>query len=480
MRRSPFLWVCLGLSGTALAQSPARLERFERQLEQIQRQSRLLVDPSIPPTDRAIFDYGGYLSVSYLALDDSVGKSHGLRQYELVGYGRLNFDGAHELFARGRATYNDFNTGQSFDGRGDDFIGPLLERFHYRFDLQRSMAAYHGKVIEANLVAQVGRQLVTWANGLTLSEVIDGAVLTGTWGGFSLEFIAGVTWDKDVDFDISRPNFRNHTERGVYGAFLTAPPLDTRWGRHQFFAFGLAQRDYNHGDTFTANAVTTRFNYNSYYVGLGASGNIGDNLLYGVEFVYEGGQNLSNSFNPADGSQLVQTEDPISAYALDVRIDYLLADPQRTRFAAELILATGDDDRLASNSTFGGNRPGTVDRGFASLGLLNTGLAFAPAVSNLAMIRFGGSTIPFPGGAFRQMQVGVDLLVFAKFDADAPIDEPTNNDRYLGTEGDFYLNWQISSDVTLALRYGIFFPGSAITGDDSPRNFIFAGVTYAF
>jgi hypothetical protein len=38
----------------------------------------------------------------------------------------------------------------------------------------------------------------------------------------------------------------------------------------------------------------------------------------------------------------------------------------------------------------------------------------------------------------------------------------------------------MSSDVTLALRYGVFFPGSAIESDEHPRNFFYLGVTFAF
>ena len=37
----------------------------------------------------------------------------------------------------------------------------------------------------------------------------------------------------------------------------------------------------------------------------------------------------------------------------------------------------------------------------------------------------------------------------------------------------------LAVDVTLALRYGIFFPGSAVI-DDNARQFFGAGVTYAF
>ena len=146
-----------------------------------------------------------------------------------------------------------------------------------------------------------------------------------------------------------------------------------------------------------------------------------------------------------------------------------------------MILASGDKDRLASNTTFGGNRAGTDDHAFNAFGLLNTGLAFSPAVSNLAVGRVGASTFPLPDKTgYRQLQVGVDVLVFSKMVGEGGIDEATNDHHFLGVEGDLFLTWQVSSDVTFALRYGGFVPGPAIEGDSSLRNFFFAGVTYAF
>jgi hypothetical protein len=147
----------------------------------------------------------------------------------------------------------------------------------------------------------------------------------------------------------------------------------------------------------------------------------------------------------------------------------------------ELILASGDSDRRTSNATIGGNRSGTDDHGFNAFGLLNTGLAFAPAVSNLIVTRLGASCFPWPDSArLRQLQIGADVLVFNKFLEDAPIDEPTNDHRFLGVEADLYVTWQVASDVTVSLRYGGFIPGPSIEGDSSLRNFFFAGVTYAF
>jgi hypothetical protein len=463
-----------GLTASA-QQTASQLERFERQLERTQRESRVLVDPAIPPGDRALVDYGGYLSLSYFHIDDPIGDSHVLGQYELVGYGRVNFDGAHEFFVRGNALYTDFATGDSFDGRGDDWVQEI-QRAHYRFDLQRALAAYEGRVIDYNVVVQAGRQFVHWGNGVSLDTVIDGGVVSLSSGPVNLDLLGGATYDHIVDFDVSRPGFRDDTDRGLFGAMLWAQA-----GAHKPFVYGLIQRDYNGNEERVTEGVTTRFDYDSYYIGVGSSGALADSLLYGVEAVYEGGETLSNSFDEDTFTQVAQTEDDIQAWALDAQLDYLLADVRRSRLSGELILASGDSDRLSSNSTLGGNRPGTDDHGFNSLGLLNTGLAFAPAASNLIVLRGGASTFPVTDSArFRQLQVGVDVLVFNKFLEHGPIDEATNDHRFLGVEADFYLTWQITSDVTLALRYGGFIPGPAIEGDSGLRNLFFAGVTYAF
>ena len=63
---------------------------------------------------------------------------------------------------------------------------------------------------------------------------------------------------------------------------------------------------------------------------------------------------------------------------------------------------------------------------------------------------------------------------------DAPIEEPTEDTRYLGAEADLFINWQVSSDVAFTLRYGCFFPGQGVQTDHDERHFLFTGLTYAF
>ena len=86
---------------------------------------------------------------------------------------------------------------------------------------------------------------------------------------------------------------------------------------------------------------------------------------------------------------------------------------------------------------------------------------------------------------FGKLQIGTNLFLFNKLNVDAPIDEDTAADRYLGFEADFYANWQITSDVSVAMRYGFFVPGDAIGGaltpnDGDVRHFFYSGLTLGF
>jgi hypothetical protein len=460
--------------GSAFAQ-PGEMERFQRQLEQFRRETRAMVDQRVPVGQRTFLDFGGYYTFNYLSLDDQQRENRVLRQHDLAAYARLNIDGVHEFYGSVRHTYEDFHRGDSFDGEGDQ-NECFLDRAYYRFDLARHYAAYKGERIDYNVVFQGGRQLVYWANGLTLSQVLDAAVIELEKGPFNLQLLGGLTTPETIDFDGSRPDFDEETNRGFYGAMLT-----TTVGKHRPFLFLLFQQDYNSDENLRLGIINTTFEYWSWYVGAGSTGSIGDKLLYGLEVVYEGGTGKSNSFEESTFFPIEQTEEDISAWAANFRLDYLLTDARRTRLSFETILASGDEDRLHSNNTFGGNRPGTDDHAFNGYGLLNTGLAFSPSVSNLMMFRVGASAFPFAEHSLLdKMQVGVDFFMFNKMVREGGIDEATFDGRFLGLEPDVYMNWQVTSDVTLMLRYGVFFPDDDVVEQDDARQFFFGGVTVAF
>lgn len=468
----------IALSGArAFGQDAASsIERFERSAEQVRRETASQVAREMPLGERAILDYGGYLTLSYLSFDDSVKNNHAFRGYDLVGYGRLNLDNAHDFYVRGRLTYRDFNPGDSFEGQPDHLEGHLEEAY-YRFDLAALNRLSRAREENGdNLTVQIGRQFETWSNGLVLSQYVDGGKVVLAHGPFSLELLASVTaQDLTVDFDSSRPGFENETRRAFYGALLSLQA-----GAHRPFIYAMVQRDQNGEGPETIGPISTRFRYNSFYIGAGVNGSLSDRLSYGVELVYEGGDTLSSSFDSGTSRPVVQKSDSISAFAGELQLTYLFADRQRSRLGAGLLFASGDADRGNGSNTFAGNRAGTSDHAFNALGFVNNGLAFSPTFSNLVILRGTASSYPLTSvGSLRQLQIGAEVFAYGKMRRDGGIDEASDNARFVGWEPDLFVNWQVTEDVTLVMRYGIFFPGSAIPSDDH-RQFFYAGLTYAF
>ncbi len=442
--------------------------KFQRQLDLIQQENRIAIDPNVPVSQRALVEYGGFASFAFMAIDDSTGADHILRQSDLNMYARVNFDNVHEFFVRGRSTFRDFNSGHSFDGQDEDLVEPTLDRAYYRFDAARAVRVHEGRDPGGVFNVTLGRQLVVWGNGLALSLVMDGGVLTFGRGNLTADLLGARSRESQVDLDSSRPGFNGDMDRDFIGIkvnYMASPNT-------KLYAYGLWQDD----DNGTVASSGTMYNYQSYYIGGGIEGTAGDNWLYGVEVVGEGGTSFSNTAT-------AQTREDIQAWAVDARVDYLLLDQASTRFTLEVLVASGDDDRASSTSnTVGGNTSGTNDNAFNGFGLINTGLAFSPSASNLVMARLGVSTYPFRGhGILDRLQVGANGFLFGKYRNAAPINEGTDmTHTYLGSEVDVFFNWQITSDLSWSTRYGVFFPGADISADHDARHLLYTGVTLAF
>ena len=480
------LLLALGAARPATAQmtpDQTGLRQLEQQLREIDTQLRLSVPADQPVSERMQLDVGGSIRFGFFAIDDATGSTRILRQTDGMLYAQLDLDGAHRFFGRLRFRYNDFNSGDSFDGRGDRFVTPIGDRYWYQFDLRGLHRARTGERLDHNFTLRVGRQFVTWGSGLTLSNEMYAALVDLEAFDFGLAGIAGVTpRSSTVDFDGTRPDFDRNTKRRFFGGLLEYR------GNPNFrpYGFALVQRDRN-DDFRTFNtpigSFPTDFNYDSEYYGLGVRGNLGPQVRYRAEVVHQRGRGLSNSFDPATGAQVEQTEEPIRAWAGLLGASWLARDANDTRIDFEFIGGSGDSDRVRPGETFGGNQPGTTDRAFNSLGYVNTGLALAPDVSNLLSFRLTYSTSPFPSAQRGDwLRVGMSGFIFAKADRDAPLSvRTTDESRFVGGEVDFFVDWRVTSDVSLSLRYGLFLPGSAMpSGEDDPRHFFYAGVTYAF
>lgn len=449
----------------------------QRRIERIlnQPEERAIGGPlSLSLTERTPIDVGGYLSIVGLHLTDANDNAHRLFQPEVGLYARATIDEVHSFFIRARFQYRDFGDGDSFDGEGDGWTKPFVDRYWYELDMTRAFAR---DTVDPNhsLRVRVGRQFVDWGAGLALSENLFAVRPVMTLDRWTFEGLAGITPTDEsvVDFDTSRNRFNRDTARGFFGGRVAYRTPTS----HELYAYYLRSQDYNDDPQHARATIipgTYDFEYNANYFGIGARGSVGTSLLYLAEFVYQTGE------SQADPLRSFQRAEDISAYAARAQLTYLLRDKHRTRIEGEFLIASGDDDRLVSTDTIGGNLRNTDDNAFNSLGYVNTGLAFSPALSNLVSLRIGASSFPLTDvNGFDRLQFGADVLVSFKLDEDAPIDEATESDAYLGTELDFSVNYAITSDLSLTARYGLFFGGEAIAAEDF-RQFVFVGVTLSF
>lgn len=464
----------LGLAAPALAQDEVtrRTERLLR-ANDIGEDYRLRTDTSLTVLERTQLDFGGYTSFTALWLDDSAGNERRLLQPELGLYARASIDGVHTAFARAKFQYRDYSAGDSFDGRGDRFTVPFMDRYWYEFDLRRALSVYDNRTTDFNFNLRVGRQYVDWGASLALSDVLYAARPTiefAPWLRFT--GLVGYTPGYTVDFDASRINFDSETQRGFIGGMLSYVLPNGS----EIYAYELYTEDFNGEDRARTLPLSgVNFKYNSHYLGLGTVGSVGSNWQFLGELVFQLGISQSD---PLVGPQRQQE---VFAFAGRAQGSYLFRDTMQTRVQLETLFASGDKDRRVSTDTIGGNLPGTTDRAFNSLGFANTGLAFAPSLSNLWTVRGSVSTYPFRTTEWlEEFQVGLDGIIFNKFTPRGGIDEPTSNDMYLGAEVDMYINYRVTSDLAFTVRYGLFFPGDAITSEKDVRQFILLGATFSF
>jgi len=396
-----------------------------------------------------------------------VESSRTLRRHDLRLWGRYSLDrGAHSFYVRARLSLLDFNAGDSFDANEDDIDGPNLERGVYRFDLGKWRRAFGEDPLRFNLAVSAGRDLVEFGTGVTLAAPLDHVSLTATYKDFKVTALAGKTVGSGQDFDLSR------TARRLRRSFLGGQLEYTGMEKHRPFVYVLWQRDRNREHRFQP---FRRFGYDSFYLGLGSTGEWVEGLHYESEFVYEGGH--------SHNSRAILRRNNIQAWAVRTELEYLYPGKHKARTSLEYLFASGDADRRNSpTDTIGGNRGDFHDNSFIAFGYLDTGLVLAPRYSNLHMWRAGASFYPLPDDdRFSRLEAGSDWYLFYKHHEAGAISDRTGSvgAGYVGWEMDYHLNWKVTSDLAWTTRMGVFFPGQAFA-DRTTRTFLLVGMTWSF
>lgn len=427
---------------------------------------RAQMERDLPIDQKIDFDWGGWYNTWFMLFDDGVNSSRTLRRNDFRLWGGLTLDqGAHEFYARMRMSYLDFNRGDSYDGNEDDLDGPNLERGYYQFDLQRAMRAYQGKNTPNNFKLKLGRDLVEFGTGYALSLPLDQVLMTADVGKFELTGLVAQSVRSTKDIDRTRPG-SEHMDRAFYGAQVKYKGFQ----KHEPFAYVFWNDDKSGQPPWWR---LQRYGYDSFYAGLGSQGELWRNLRYSTEWVFETGE--SHRYLHCGTAD-------IRAWAWDATLEYLSQRPMKPRFLAEYMFASGDSDRLGSpTGTIGGNRWGD-DTSFSGFGYRDTGLSLAPRLSNVHIWRAGASFLPFEEHDWLdRLELGTDWFLFWKNRSDGAISDPTADERsgYLGWEMDYFANWRITSDLSLTVRYGTFFPGEAFS-DETTRTFFLTGLTWSF
>jgi len=442
---------------------------------------RLLMDEQAPLNRRAIFDWGGWFRSSYWAYDEDVRRGpdqkesgfHGLRRQQLRLWGRFNLDQVHQVYARAKLDYYDWNHGSSFDHNDSDWEGVNLERLWYDFRLSRARLAYGSTPDEFDLSFRVGRQYVEFGTGLALSIPLDAILASAYYGDWQLTGLAAMSIPSTYNVDQSIPDNQKESRR-YWGVQINYN------GRrdHEPFVYYFAQEDQDFGMVRSDPTFGDQtFGYDSQYIGLGSRGRFFHrDLQYTCELVGEFGKSYAFAADPAE-------QQNIHAWALVTELRYLIPDKHFSQLAVEYLLASGDSDRRYSpTNTIGGNMSRTRDNSFVGWGYLDTGLVLAPRMSNLGMVRLDASTFPVNDmDIFRQLKVGTSLYLYHKQQSEGAISDSLSlkDSSFLGTGWDLYSDWRLTSDLAWMIAYGIFLPGDAFSSQSS-RHLFFTGLTIGF
>jgi hypothetical protein len=472
MRHAVFAWFCLLiLAGVCTAQVRSdRTQSYINQQRQVEEEVRQQLDRNLPISQKVLLDWGGWLGSYVFMFDDSI-KNRTLRRQDVRLWGSLNADqGIHQAYVRLRLSYDDFNHGDSYTGNDDDLEGPNLDRGWYQLDLAKLLRKHGDIDLPFDLTIKGGRDYVMFGTGYALSMPLDAVQMTTGLGDIKIDTLLGKTISSYDNLDTSRPD-PGRSDRCFYGVQARY----TGFQKHEPFLYYFAQNDcQNDGWPIL---YKQKWDYDSEYLGFGSTGEITPYLRYSGEFVFQSGRSYADK-------QWSGTE-PIDAYGWDYELTYMPHLSLRPKFSLEYMFASGDADRLLSPvNASGGNLAGTSDKSFNAFGYRNTGLALAPDLSNLHIWRLGGSFFPFnkhPNEWLKKLEIGSDFFLYNKNKINAAISDPLADlpSGFVGWEMDYYINWRLTSDLSMTLRYGTFVPGSAYTNEET-RNFFLTGFTWSF
>lgn len=432
-----------------------------------------------------LWDVGGWGRMTYSSFDTPFGKDTTLRDYDLRVWGKLEYKKNHQLYARLRSFYTDYNTNDG-DSNWQNIRG---DQIYYTGKIARMM----GWKEKVDFDLSVGRQFFYIGNGAALANVLDGARAYYRNGMTNMELIAARTVKYTPDFDpsVNALQSRNESDRFFYAITASTRAFFER----KFYGYVLTQVDENNKST-----PGQSYDYNSTYLGIGSEGALpipgagANEFSYKAEFIQQFGKGAA---------QGTTQKENINAQSLMLDFYWLTTDrmsewlglPRLTsRFIFSYYFGSGDADRsqpIAPGSaikgpqigTNPGNKLGTNDSAFNYFGFVNTGYSLSPRLTNLHMVRmnYESSLIERPSTWNQALKAGFSYYLFWKHHKEAIVSDFTSvqNSAFVGSEFDAYVDWSPTNDLDLGARFGYFMPGDAYSQDDG-RAYVSAFLSLSF
>lgn len=427
------------------------------------------------------FTAGGWFNFDFIHYNDPfTRRRRSLRRHQLRGWFKMDLGGVHTAYVRGLLRYDDWDGRDNpSGGRGDDF-DEILERAWYKLDVGKLLAGDAGDDDPFGMTFKVGRDYTSLGTALVLSRPMDQIRFDISAYDFRFTALLGKSVRDGMNTVDASPLVYNRNERCFYGFQIE---YDNH-GYHRPFAYFLSSDDHTSPSSIDP---AQQYDYSPKYLGIGSRGMLIPDLTYRAELVGEWGSTFSESnlVFTRRGPVFQNHRDRICAMAANLQMEYLFRVPTEPRVSVEYLYASGDPDRRTSSSaTVGGNLMGTRDRAFNAFGFRDTGIAFAPFLSNIHIYTAGLRFFPLEHyDLFKKLEVGTKVFFYHKDRAGGPISDPTviRDSRWLGWEWDVYFNWRITSDLAVTTRYGMFRPGAAV-GErfDATRHFFYTGMILSF
>lgn len=402
----------------------------------------------------------GVLTTSNFYQDNVLKK--GLLSGNYRPFGSYEYDGKYSVFLRGNLTLKYYPEKPEAEPRQASAVGAL------------EMANFEAKWGDHTL--SVGRGFYQTEQGILFANFADGVSYEGKTRFGTLKAMGLYS----ADYGKSSCAININGCAGEPNPFNTIPELApdatvTGSGQRVFATLEYTSREIELGAMSMAalaygiysrdllkenSAVVTRYEYNPYYAGLGATGYLfSSKLQYRVEGIYQGG----DAFNVTSNGESLRTN--ISAAAALGQVTYSL--PVLTQVDAKTIVetafASGDNDASRAGTASQSNTAGNYTA-FQTFGAYSGGLALKPRLTNIQIYRLGFESRPLKMFYWaRNVGLSLKYSLYRKNSAaggisDATATEPSSD---IGMAGDAGINVAARGDLQFFYGFGIFKPGEA-------------------